>query len=250
MLHMSGKLLKEKAKNLLLQRGSKYEFIRALILRGFFDLPNTTQDLIDEVRHTFGKKLKPNEVQTYMKKFMSEGIIRAIRPRGHQGNFWVLASTPRERAIQLIAKSQNILDVEKELFSEDLMKKLKKDFKTEFNGLQHNFGKSGTCTAFLLRKVLEKLIYLTFAKNGIEIKLEDKTKVGGLVGLETMINIASSEKVSGIPFLTPKTAKEIKGIKFLGDAAAHNPLINVDTKTIIPQIPYIITAFEELSKKL
>jgi len=68
--------------------------------------------------------------------------------------------------------------------------------------------------------------------------------------LGTMINIASSEKIRGISFLTPKTAKEIKGIKFLGDAAAHNPLINVDMKTIIPQMPYIITAYEELAKKL
>jgi len=48
----------------------------------------------------------------------------------------------------------------------------------------------------------------------------------------------------------PKTAKEINGIKFLGDASAHNPLINVEMKTIIPQMPFIITAYEELSKKL
>jgi len=247
---MSGKLLKEKAKNLLLLKGSKYEYIRALVVKGFFDLPKTTQKLIDEVRDTFGKELKPNEVQTYMKKFMSEGIIRAIRLDGHQGNFWVLANVSKDRAILFTTKSQNILEIEKELFSENLIKKLKKDFKTEFNDLQYNFGKSGTCTAFLLRKILEKLIYLTFAKNCIESKLEDNTKVGGLVGLGTMINIASSEKIRGISFLTPKTAKEIKGIKFLGDAAAHNPLINVDMKTIIPQMPYIITAYEELAKKL
>ena len=33
---MSGKLLKEKAKNLLLLKGSKYEYIRALVVKGFF----------------------------------------------------------------------------------------------------------------------------------------------------------------------------------------------------------------------
>jgi len=247
---MSGKSLKEKTKALLFKKGSKYEFIQILIIKDFFNLPKTTEELILEVRYTFGKKLKPNEVQTYMKKFMTEGIIRAIRPRGHQGNFWVLASIPKERAIRLITKSQNILDVEKELFSEDLMKKLIKDFKTEFNDLQHNFGKSGTCCAFLLRKILEKMIYIAFAKYGRESKLEDNSKPGGLVGLEDMINIATSEKIHGFPFLTPKTAKEIKGIKFLGDAAAHNPLINVDMKTIIPQMPYIITAYDELAKKL
>jgi hypothetical protein len=50
--------------------------------------------------------------------------------------------------------------------------------------------------------------------------------------------------------LIPKTANEIKGLKFLGDTAAHNPLVSVDMKTIVPQMPYIITAFEELARHL
>ncbi|TET84176.1 MAG: hypothetical protein E3J36_02105 [Candidatus Nealsonbacteria bacterium] len=247
---MSGKLLKEKAKNLSLPRGSKYEPIRALIVKNFFDLPKTTKELITEIRHTFGKKLKPNEVQTYMKRFLTEGIIRAVRPTGHRGNFWVMASVTKEEALRLTTKDKQVLKIEEELFSDQLLRKIRRYFNIELEDLRHNFGKSGTCTAFLLRKILEKLIYLTFTKNGIGSKVEDKTKVGGLVGLETMINIASSEKIRGVPFLMPKTAKEIKGIKFLGDAAAHNPLVNVDMKSIIPQMPYIITAFEELSKKL
>lgn len=247
---MFGRVLKEKAKNLQLRKGSKYEFIRTLIGRDFFDLPKTTQKLIDEVRDIFGKKLKTNEVQTYMKKFMGEGIIRAVRPGGFSGNFWVLASVSKDKTFQMINKDRKIMAIEEELFSDNLLKKLKNDFSTEINDLRHNFGSSGNCTAFLLRKILEKLIYITFSKNGIETKLEDKTKPGGLVGLETMINLCASEKIKGVPFLMSKTAKEIKGIKFLGDVSAHNPLTNVDMKTIIPQMPYIITAYEELTQKL
>ena len=247
---MSGEILKEKARNLSLQRGSKHEFIRDLISGSFFDSPKTTAELITEVRHTRGKKFKPSEVQTYMKKFMAEGIIRAVRPRGHQGNFWVLASLSQERVLLMINKNKKVLVIEEELFSDRLIKKLKKDFDVEIDDLQHNFGRSGNCTAFLLRKILEKLIYITFSRYGVQAKLEDKTQPGRLVGLGTMINFASSEKVRSIPFLMPKTAKEIKGIKFLGDVAAHNPLTNVDMKTIIPQMPYIITAYEELIKKL
>jgi len=247
---MFGKQLKEKAKSLSLQKGSKYEFIKALIVRDFFNSPKTTQYLIDEIRYTFGKKLKPNEVQTYMKKFMSEGIIRAIKPSGHQGNFWVLTSVSKEKALQMINKNKKILAIEEELFSDKLIKKLKKDFNVEIEDLRYNFGRSGNCTAFLLRKILEKLIYIAFSKHNIETKLEDRTKPSGLVGLEIMINSASLKKINGIPFLMPKTAKEIKGIKFLGDVSAHNPLTNVDMKTIIPQMPYIITAYEELTKKL
>jgi len=47
-----------------------------------------------------------------------------------------------------------------------------------------------------------------------------------------------------------KTANEIKGLKFLGDTAAHNPLVGVDMASIIPQMPFIITAYKELAKHL
>ncbi|MCJ7507442.1 MAG: hypothetical protein MUO85_01770, partial [candidate division Zixibacteria bacterium] len=140
------------------------------------------------------------------------------------------------------------ITLNEDLFSEKLVKSLGKDFKTEISDLGLNFGKSGTCTAFLLRKILEKLIFLTFAKNNLADQLRD-TK-GDFVGLKTMINLATAHKVQGKPFLMPKTAKEIEGIKFLGDTSAHNPLTNVEMKTIIPQMPFIMTAYEELSKKL
>ena len=123
-----------------------------------------------------------------------------------------------------------------------------KDFETELKDITHVYGASGTCTAFLLRKILEKLIFLAFAKNGLSGKLKDKS--GDFVGLKTMLNLATQNRLNGKPFLMPKTAKEIDGIKFLGDTSAHNPLINVEMKTIIPQMPFIITAYEELSKKL
>lgn len=247
---MSAKNLKDKANKLPLQRGSKHELIQKLIVSGFFDVPKTTSELILEIRQTFGKRLRSNEIQTYMKKFMEASIIRAIRDKQSRGNFWILASMDKLKAARLIGKSKKIQDIENDLFSDGLLKKLGNNFDVEFSDLQHNFDRSGTCTAFLLRKILEKLIYLAFAKQRFEAKLEDKTQSGRLVGLESMINIAVSEKVNGVPFLIAKTAKEIRGIKFLGDAAAHNPLVNIEMRTIIPQMPFIITAFEELSKKM
>ncbi len=65
-----------------------------------------------------------------------------------------------------------------------------------------------------------------------------------------MIDIASREKVSGLPVLTGKTATELRGIKFLGDTAAHNPLVDVEMPTIVPQMPFLITALGELSRHL
>lgn len=153
-------------------------------------------------------------------------------------------------AQKISAVSKEIEKFESDLFSGDLIKNLGKDFACEIDDLKLNFGKSGNCTAFLLRKILEKLIYITFAKNNLVLKLENGTKTGRLVGLEAMINIASIEKANGTPFLMPKTAEEIKGVKFLGDTSAHNPLVEVDMKTILPQMPFIITAYKELVKKL
>lgn len=246
---MSGEALKKKAKSLKFASGSKYKYIQNLIIRDFFDSPRTTAQLIDEVLEIYGTRLKTNEVQTYIRRFMPE-VIRGIKVSGIKGKFWVLASVSREAALRLAMKDERVRKMEEDLFSEELMKKLRRDFSTEIEDLYYNFSKSGTCTAFLLRKILEKLIYLVFAKNGKESKLADRTRPGGLVGLETMINLSFLEKLCGVPFLTSRTANAIKGIKFLGDTAAHNPLVNVKMETIRPQMPFIIIAYEELAKRL
>lgn len=135
-----------------------------------------------------------------------------------------------------------------EIFSENLVRNLGREFETELKDIALVYGQSGTCVAFLLRKILEKIIFLSFAKNGISDQLRDKNS--SLVGLRIMLELCTKNKVDGKPYLMPKTAKEIAGIKFLGDTSAHNPLINVDMKTIIPQMPFIIIAYEELSDKL
>lgn len=148
------------------------------------------------------------------------------------------------------AVSKETLTAEIELFDDRLIDKLGISFTNEIEDLHLNFGRNGDCSAFLLRKILEKLIFITFSKNGLGTKIEDKSRPGRLIGLEAMIDVASREKIAGMPFLTAKTAEAVKGVKFLGDTSAHNPLTNVDMKTIIPQMPYIITAYKELVEKL
>ena len=177
-----------------------------------------------------------------LKPVLSSALRRAtfLTRRGRRGFYEYVQKMP--------AVSKTVDKIEGKLFSDILVKKLGKNFREEISDLRCNFGKSGTCTAFLLRKTLEKLIFLTFAKNCLDDRLKDAE--GNFIGLEAMINLASSEKVAGVPFLMPQTAKRIKAIKFLGDASAHNPLMGVDMETIIPQMPYIITAYKELSRKL
>jgi hypothetical protein len=247
---MSGNSPKQKARTLVVAPSSRYALLQKLILEGFFDAPVSSGAVVLKVKERFGKSWKTLFVQTYMQRFMQTDIIHAVKPTSHKGNYWVLTSMSREQALRMIGKKRKVLDIEEELFSDKLQKRMRKNFDQELEELRSNFGANGNCTAFLLRKILEKLIIIVISKCGKGPLLEDKSRPGGWVGLRSMIEIAAREKLNGVPFLIPKTADEIKGVKFLGDTAAHNPLIGVDSRTILPQMPFIITAYEELAKRL
>jgi hypothetical protein len=247
---MSGDALKEQAKNLTLSPTSKYATMQKLIVDGVFDRPILSEEVVRAIAETSGERWNTNYVQTYLRKFLEAGIIRGVKLLGHSTNYWVISSITRDEALQLIGKNRKVHEIEEQLFSRHLQTKMEKNFRQELEELHFNFGKSGLSTAFLLRKIFEKLIIIAMTKNGKGALLEDKNRPGGWVGLKDMIEIAAREKFEGVPFLTPKTASGTKGIKFLGDAAAHNPLAGVDNATILPQMPFIITAYEELSRLL
>jgi hypothetical protein len=247
---MSGDALKQKAADLAIGPGSKYAFFQRLIMESFFDVPVSSKEVVQCIREKFGKKFKLTYVQTYMRRFMTAGIIHAIKPQGSRSNYWALTSVSRQEALQKIGKTARTREIEEELFSAALTKRLIKDFSQELEELRDNSGRNGICTAFLLRKILEKLLIIVFGKLGRIQLIEDKGRPGGWKGLKEIIEVAAREKVAGFPILLPKTANEIKGIKFLGDTAAHNPLVSVDVKTILPQMPYIITAYKELAMHL
>lgn len=213
---------------------------RALWQEGFFG----TRKQITEIAEYIAAKgyhfrSSSHLTLSLLRVMQSEGFLTRKRTDGQWT--YVQSRPPVSSAIR---------SAEAELFDDALIKRLGTAFEREIEDLHLNFGKSGNCSAFLLRKILEKLIYVAFARKGMETKLEDKTKSGRLIGLETMIDTAAREKVNGVPFLTHKTAQEIRGIKFLGDASAHNPLADVDMKTIIPQMPFIVTAYKELAHHL
>ncbi len=247
---MSAELLKEKARNLSIDRHSKHAILQKLIVDGFLDSPVSSKDVVSRISQKSGKRWKTSYVQIYMKKFMDADIIEAVKPQGSRGNYWVLASVSSDDALRIIGKKGKARKIEEQLFSDELTRRLRRDFGREMAELHDNFGRNGNCTAFLLRKILEKLIIIVFGKNRKGKFLEDKARPGGWIGLKEMLETAAREKLNGVAFLIPKTANEIKGIKFLGDTAAHNPLANVEISTILPQMPFIITAYQELAKRL
>jgi hypothetical protein len=196
-----------------------------------------------------GKLKEPKNIPDIFNK-LSEKKNPIFLKRGANYTFQRDAFNEMEDKFNKNEKKQDVKvkDVNFEnLFSQKLVERMNMDFSIELQDLKLVFGKSGTCTAFLLRKILEKMLFLVFAKNN-QLQLIEKN--GEIVGLKSMIEEASKNKINGINILLPKTAKHIEGIKFLGDSAAHNPLTNVEMDTIIPQMPFIITAYEEISSKL
>lgn len=210
--------------------------IELLWKEGYFKDARIMREVVEYISEKFGHNFPTSDI--------SKALTNAdfLICTGKRGTYKY-----KQKVSPIGKKIESISD---QLFSVDLLAKFGKTFKTDIEDLHINFGRSGNGTAFFLRKILEKAIYLAFAKNSISIKLEDGSGTGRLLGLEAMVDVASREKIGGVPFLLPKTAEKIKGIKFLGDTSAHNPLANVDVETILPQMPFIITAYKELAERL
>src|SRR3989338_4283752 len=210
--------------------------IELLWQEGFFKTGRTLKEASDRITEKWGHNFLSPEISKALAK---ANFLICI---GRRGFF--------QYKQRVSPKSKKIENIEEQLFSDDLIKKFGSAFNTEIVDLHLNFGRSGNCTAFLLRKILEKAIYLSFSKNGIEAKLAGKNGTSRLIGLGAMLDAAAREKIGGIPFLLPKTAEKIKATKFLGDVSAHSPLTNVDMETILPQMPFVITAYKELAERL
>ena len=136
-----------------------------------------------------------------------------------------------------------------EILSEITKKKLGERFQQDIKELNISFNYDcGNSAAFLLRKILEKTIFHVFSTNNKISLLKDKQK--NFFGLEKMIEVCSREKIKGINILLPKTAKQLLGIKFLGDSAAHDYLANVELIDINPQLSYWVMAIKQLISHL
>ena len=236
-------------------------------IEGFSDLPLTEQTkylAYCYVKNTKDELFTPKNIKTFFElgnlkeprnindifKKLTDRKKPIFLKRGKNYTFHRTAFKEIEMVLNQNKKETNEIKREpsfKNLFSEKLIKRLNKNFSIELRDLHLVFGKSGTCTAFMLRKILEKMIFLVFAKNNL-IQIIEKNKE--IVGLKNMIDESTKNKIKGKFILMPKTGKNLIGIKFLGDSAAHNPLTNVEMDTIIPQMPFIITAYEELSNNL
>ncbi len=139
------------------------------------------------------------------------------------------------------------------LFGEELFDRLQRHVGPELMELTSNYeANNPNATAFLLRKILEKLLYFVFSKNRMidRIKKDLTNPAFRLVGLEDMINIAKNEVVDHNRILLEQTANGVLSAKFLGDMAAHSPTASIDKKMIKIAMPFMLTAYCELVAKI
>lgn len=247
---MPGNEIVARALQLALKPNSGADMLRALVVEGFFDVPVPSSEVVRRIAEKFSQRWSSREVQPFMLPLVRGGVIHAVKPGKGAGTFWVSTAVARAEALRILAKGRKLIELEQELFSADLVKKLGKAFTPELAELDLVFGRCGNSTAFLLRKTLEKLLVIVFRKVNKAPLIEDARKPGGLIGLEALIELAVRERVDGAPILSGKTGAAIRGVKFLGDTAAHNPLVNVEMPEIIPQMPYIVMAYKELATHL
>lgn len=133
--------------------------------------------------------------------------------------------------------------------TKDLENILGDNFSTEIKDLGLVYGRSGLCSAFLLRRILEKALFHSFAENNKLDKIESDIDNKKYVGLSKMLNIARNEKNDeNRDFINHQTAEKVEDVKFLGDMASHNFLSPIEMDEVEDEFPKIRRALRELSR--
>lgn len=231
---------KKKLEEMKFKENSIYSKIKELIINGeILHQPIYSDELARKLTDATLKKIKSLVIATYMKPFIKAGIVRTESVG--KKRIWYGSWLKIDRKV--LSHEFPIPD--------ELIRKLGKKFERDINDLKLVWNRSGTCSAFLLRRLIEKSIYFAFAKQGKLDLLKESSDNSKLVGLDKMLVLAVKEKAKdGTPFLTSKTTEHLKRSKFLGDTSAHNFLADVYPKQIQLEINFIITALEELSSKM
>lgn len=201
----------------------------------------TAEDISVLLWSEFKIDLRPLSIKRILAR--AKGKVKTF----HNDHKRILYSLTNRGEISLMnLHKKKAKQIKKEIFSDSTIKGLNQKFKEDIRELNIVYTSNcGTCTAFMLRKILEKSIYLKFAKNNMLDKLKDKD--GKFFGLDNMLKIASTEKVKGLPILTSKTFENLKSSKFLGDTAVHNFMVNISIEMVERELNYIETALREIS---
>lgn len=126
------------------------------------------------------------------------------------------------------------------------------NFKKEISELKIALENQPNCSAFLMRKILEKASFIVLSRSDHNQKITHyKSKNGGeLPQLNSLLNWLKQAEIKNLHVATPRNVKRIEGSKFLGDTSAHNYLTYVSFEEIKLEMPYWRILIKELAKNL
>ncbi len=218
---------------------TSFELVKLLYTEGFFSSWRTINEIAIELSKR-GFNLSPQLIQHSLTRASREGIV--TKKQISKINNFTQKEPPKSKVT-----SDKINEINTTL-SDLAVSKLGERFEQDITELNIAFKNNcGNSLAFILRKILEKAIFFVFAKNGKKYAIEGED--GSFMGLNDMLKKCSTT-IKGVPVLLPKTIKHIAGLKFLGDSAAHDYLMDIELEDLNHQIPYWTTAIKELCSKL
>ena len=180
-----------------------------------FRKPKEIEDKIDK---DFGIYVS-NVIPTLkLKKFHKK--LRNFPKKG-----WRQIKAPKNKGIK---KESNLKEIKECLGSA---------FEKEIKELEIVSNICPNCTAFLMRKILEKLLFITISKSNNKKAIDRiKTSQSRLPNLSELLNIARSSEIDDKHILAPKNIDKLGGSKFLGDTSAHDYLTSVSFEDISNEI--------------
>ncbi len=148
-------------------------------------------------------------------------------------------------------RAANIKGIKKTSEFEEISSCLGDSFKKEMQELKIVMNNCSNCTAFLMRKILEKLLFIVISKSDRKEDIKKlKEKEERLPNLTKLLNLSKNAEINNMHIISPKNINNLEGSKFLGDVASHDYLTDVSFEDIKQEISVWRISIKELSKNL
>jgi len=192
---------------------------------------------------------KPKEIKEKIEKDFEiyvENIIPTLKLRKFNKK---IKNFPKKGWKQIRAPSEK--GVKKDSNLEEIKECLGDVFKKEMDELALVSNNCPNSTAFLMRKILEKLLYITISKSDKKNRITKlREEQNRLPTLSELINLAKSAEIDDKHIIAPKNITKIDGSKFLGDTSAHDYLTSVSFEDIKNEISFWRISIKQLCSNL
>jgi len=209
------------------------EIIEYLWQIGWFKEFRKPKEIKEKIEHDFEIYVENIIPTLKLKKFNKK--IKCFTGKG-----WKQIRGPSEKG--LIKKDTNLKEI-KECLGDP--------FKREMEELVLVSNSCPNSTAFLMRKILEKLLFITISKsNNKEKIIKLKAEKNKLPNLSELITLSKSAEIDNKHILAPKNISKLEGSKFLGDTSAHDYLTSVSFEDIRNEISFWRISIKQLASNL